>query len=106
MQNGNGKVYEIDLDGVLCTNTNGDYTNAIPLINNIIKVNKLYKDGNIIIINTARGSTTGINWYNLTLSQLNLWGIFFHELYVGQKRHYDYIVDDKAINSEKDEWSV
>lgn len=100
------KIYEVDLDGTLCTNTYGRYENAQPLTDNIAKVNYLYEIGHIININTGRGSTTGIDWYHLTKEQLKIWGINYHTLTVGKKPYYDYIIDDKSINIEKETWSV
>lgn len=104
MQNGVGKIYEVDLDGTLCSNTNGAYEHAVPFKNRIEKVNQLYNNGNIININTARGATTGIDWYNLTVRQLQDWGVKYHSLTVGKKSHYDFIIDDKAINPKEDNW--
>lgn len=97
-------IYEVDLDGTLCTNTYGDYDIAKPIIENILKVNDLYNKGNIININTGRGSTTKIDWRELTEKQLRLWGIKYHSLTVGEKPYYDYIIDDKAINELEEDW--
>ena len=91
-------IYCFDLDGTLCTNTNGDYKNAEPFLKRIKIVNGLHENGNKIVIDTARGATTGIDWLELTTKQLNDWGVKYHKLYVGKKLHYDIIVDDKAIN--------
>lgn len=91
-------IYCFDLDGTLCTNTDGNYEFADPFIERIQMVNKLYDDGHIIIIDTARGSKTKIDWYDLTKKQLLLWGVKYHDLYVGKKLQYDIIIDDKAIN--------
>lgn len=104
MQNGNGKIYEVDLDGTLCTNTYGDYKDAFPLYNNIQKVNRLYDGGNTININTGRGAITGIDWRELTKSQLEEWGIKYHSLTIGEKPYYDVIIDDKAINAIEENW--
>jgi hypothetical protein len=93
-------IYCFDLDGTLCTNTNGDYENAKPFYNRIERVNNLYND-NTIIINTARGSKTGINWFDLTESQLKKWGVKYHKLFVGKKIEADIFIDDKAV-SDKD----
>jgi hypothetical protein len=91
-------IYCFDLDGTLCTNTNGDYKNAEPFLNRIKKVNKLHESGNKIIIDTARGVTTGIDWYDLTENQLHSWGVNFDKLIVGKKVHADVFIDDKGIN--------
>jgi hypothetical protein len=94
-------IYCFDLDGTLCTNTNGDYSNANPFNDRINKVNDLYNIGNKIIINTARGSSTGIDWYKITESQLQQWGVKYHQLFVGKKIEADLFIDDKGI-SDKD----
>lgn len=89
--------YCFDLDGTLCSNTNGEYKAAIPFYDRIAIVNHLYEDGNFIYIDSARGSTTGINWYDFTISQLNSWGLKYHNLRTGVKIDADLFVDDKAI---------
>ena len=94
-------IYCFDLDGTLCTNTNGKYELAKPFIERIEIVNELHKNGNKIIINTARGSTTKIDWYKFTEKQLISWGLNYNELYVGEKIEADIFIDDKAI-SDKD----
>ena len=91
-------IYCFDLDNTLCTNTNREYDNSQPIINRIKKLNELYDDGQTIIIDTARGSVTGINWFDVTKKQLDEWGVKYHTLYVGRKLNYDVIIDDKAIN--------
>jgi len=91
-------IYCFDLDGTLCTNTDGSSENATPFIERIGDVNKLYDDGNNIIIDTARGSTTGIDWFDLTKKQLDLWGVKYSKLRVGIKLNADIFIDDKGIN--------
>jgi len=61
-------------------------------------VNDLFDSGNYIIVDTARGKKTGIDWTELTKQQLDFWGIKYNELIVGKKTHYDILVDDKCIN--------
>lgn len=85
----------VDIDGVLCTNTYGDYKNAVPIYKNIKKFNKKYDNGDTIILWTARGTTTGIDWRKITEKQMDEWGIKYHELRFG-KPQYDEIWDDKA----------
>lgn len=91
-------IYCFDLDGTLCTNTDGDYVNAIPIIQRINLVNKLYNEGHIIKIDTARGSTTGIDWRDFTINQLKTWGVLYHEIRLGVKLHADLFIDDKGIS--------
>jgi hypothetical protein len=91
-----GKIYCFDLDGTLCTINNGQYEEAKPYLNRINKVNELYDNNNHIIIETARGSVSGIDWFDLTNKQLNEWGIKFHELRTGVKFYADFYIDDKS----------
>lgn len=91
-------IYCFDLDGTLCTNTDGEYEKATPFLDRIQKVNKLFENGNIIKIDTARGSSTGIDWNELTKKQLDEWGVKYHELRVGIKLQADIFIDDKGIN--------
>ena len=91
-------IYCFDLDGTLCTNTEGEYSKASPYLDRIDIVNSLYDSGNTILIDTARVSTTKINWYELTENQLKEWGIKYHTLRVGVKLNFDILIDDKCIN--------
>ena len=91
-------IYCFDLDGTLCTNTEGEYSKDSPYLDRIDIVNSLYDSGNTILIDTARGSTTKINWYELTENQLKEWGIKYHTLRVGVKLNFDILIDDKCIN--------
>lgn len=91
-------IYCFDLDGTLCTNTEGNYEKAKPYKERIEKVNKLFSDGNHIIIDTARGATTGLDWEELTVSQLEKWGVKYNEVRVGKKLNYNIVIDDKAMN--------
>jgi hypothetical protein len=98
-------VYVFDLDNTLCItnkNENGqwDYYNSVPLVERVKKVNKLFEQGNKIIIETARGNSSKIDWFSHTEKQLILWGLKFHELRTGVKFGADYYIDDRAINSE------
>ena len=90
-------IYCFDIDGTICSITDGDYKKAEPFTDRIKLVNKLYDTGSTIIYFTARGSTTGIDWRSLTEDQLESWGVKYHELHLG-KPHYDVYVGDKALN--------
>lgn len=94
-------VYCFDIDGTICTNTDGDYEQAIPFKEVIEKINRLYDMGHKIIFYTGRGSTTGIDWFDLTRKQLKDWQVKYHELIMG-KPYADLYIDDKAINTS--EW--
>ena len=94
------KTYVFDIDGTICTNTNGDYENARPFIERINFINKLHDEGNIIKYFTARGSTTGIDWRKLTEIQLKEWNAHYHELILG-KPDGDLFIDDKGYNCDR-----
>ena len=95
----NQKTYCFDLDGTLCKTIDGDYKNSKPIQKNINILNNLFNDGNKILIFTARGSSTGIDWKDLTENQLNLWEVRYTELILG-KPEADIFIDDKAYNAE------
>ena len=97
-------IYVIDIDGTICTNTNGNYKNAIPLHDRIEHINHLYDDGNTIVFFTARGMKTNKGnidivhtlWYDFTKEQLESWNVKYHKLILG-KPQGDIYVDDKGI---------
>ena len=98
-------TYVVDLDHTLCDTVQGPegrwkYFEATPIQSRIDVVNKLWEDGNTIIIETARGCGTKINHYEETFNQLRSWGLKFHTLRTGVKFGADVYIDDKAINSE------
>jgi len=88
----------VDIDGVICTDARGKYEEVTPIFENINKINGLYDDGNEIILWTARGTVTKIDWRELTEKQLKEWGVKYHELKFG-KPFYDLFIDDKATNT-------
>jgi len=91
-------IYCFDLDGTLCNTEEGDYENSTPIKDRVSLVNKLYDAGNIIYIETARGSVTGKNWLIQTQTQLDSWGLKHHKLRVGIKFAADVFVDDKGMS--------
>ena len=97
-------IYVFDLDNTLCDTKkkedgNWDYLGAKPFLERIEMVNKLYDEGNRIIVETARGCVSRKNWYEETYHQLVGFGLKFHELRAGVKFNADFFIDDKAINS-------
>ena len=90
-------VYAFDIDGTICTNTYGDYEKSKPYKDRIDGINFLFEKGHTIKFFTARGSTTSIDWSDLTKKQLKNWGVKYNELIMG-KPHADYFIDDKAHN--------
>ncbi len=99
------KVYCFDIDGTLCTNTEGAYEEAKPFPERIAKVNLLHQEGHTILLYTARGSTTDIDWRETTERQMKEWGVRYHQLFLGKPSAHVYI-DDKAFNSESWDWGL
>ena len=97
------KIYCFDLDNTLCKSHLDDYTKSEPIHTRIDQVNKLFAEGNRIIICTARGSLTGIDWKVLTEQQLRDWSVRYHELWLG-KPYADIYVDDKACKDTDFQW--
>ena len=99
-------IYCFDIDGTLCETPNNqfgkpDYVNAIPIPFMVEQVNRLYDEGNYIIMQTARGKGSGIDQTILTKNQLNEWGYKYHELFpMFCKPTADIFIDDKGINVE------
>ncbi len=90
------KIYCIDIDGTLCTE-NCQYEDAKPITKVIEKINRLYDNGNKIVLLTSRGYTSKKDWSELTKFQLEKWCVKYHELHFG-KPFADYYIDNKAIN--------
>ena len=98
------KTICFDLDGVICSQTDGDYKIAVLNKEAVVLINKLYNEGNKIVIYTSRFMgrnnsdviKTYKEGYEFTKAQLAGWDIKFHELIMGKPR-YDVLVDDKAV---------
>lgn len=91
------KTYCFDIDGVICTNTHGDYEKAEPIPHIIAQINALHRAGHRIVLHTARGTVTGIDWREFTERQMTAWGVQYHALFLG-KPYYDLMVDDRAMS--------
>ena len=97
--------FVFDIDGTLCTNSQGDYSEAKPFFERIKVVNELFDQGNQIILLTARGMGSSENnqeiaktkWESFTKDQLASWGVKYHMLFLG-KPSGDVYVDDKGVN--------
>ena len=96
-------IYCFDLDDTLCKSVGMDYSTAEPFLVRIKKVNRLFDDGHVIKVYTARGSETGIDWRETTERQLEMWGLRYHVLVLG-KPAADIYVDDKACHERDFEW--
>jgi len=95
------KTFCFDIDGIVATIVPGNqYDLAEPQPKNIRVINTLYEQGHKIILSTARGSVTGIDWTEATRNQLSTWGVKYHELVFG-KPAADYYIDDKNLSIEQ-----
>lgn len=93
-------IYCFDLDGTICTSVkNSEYDKAVPFPKVVDELNRLYKNGDTIIVMTARGSVSGKDWTEFTSKQLDSWGIKYHKLLTNIKPHADIFIDDKALNA-------
>jgi hypothetical protein len=90
-------TYCFDIDGTVCTITDGRYDEAKPYPEIIGEINRLYDAGHRIVFHTARGSQTRIDWQSVTERQLKDWNVKYHELVFG-KPSADLYIDDKGIN--------
>ena len=109
------KTIAFDLDDVICWRPTGSedlapckFDSCKPIQEAIDLANSFYNDGYKIIIYTARGMSQYngnvaeiySNLYTRTIKQLDAWGLKYHALVMG-KIHYDVLIDDKALNSNK-----
>ena len=100
-------VYVFDIDGTICSLTDGDYSKAKPKMDRIKIINKLYDEGNKIYFQTARGMgrfnndehEAKLNFSSMTIAQLSSWGVKYHEVFLG-KPAADIYVDDKGVKDE------
>lgn len=93
-----GKRFVFDIDGVIAKlepQLKYEETSANERMVRII--NKLYDMGNEIILFTARGYVTGIDWTDTTRKQMEEWGVKYHQLLFG-KPNADYYIDDKMLD--------
>lgn len=105
--------FAFDIDGTICPNTNGKYDTATPYQEMIDLVNELYDAGHYIIFHTARGmgkhngvpNQAATTYYRLTQTQLDSWGVKYHELHLG-KILADVFFDDRGFRLNEDGSSV
>ena len=94
-------TYVFDIDGTICSLTEGKYQDALPIQHRIDRINALYEEGHTIIFQTARGMGRSGNsyayahkaFYEMTRQQLLEWGVKFHSLFLG-KPSGDFYIDD------------
>ncbi len=92
----------VDIDETICRYVDERYyPHAIPIQESINKINKLFEEGHKITYYTARGSVTGIDWYDITKEQLDKWGCKYHKLSTGEKPDYDLMICDKTKRIEE-----
>ena len=97
--------YVIDIDGTITHTVDSDYENAIPRLDRIDAINKLYDEGHTIMYFSARGMTNPSNiklhkLTQLTYTQLEQWGCKYHKLQL-EKPSGDVYIDDKGINADE-----
>ena len=100
-------TYVFDIDNTLCYTNDSDYENSTPREERIKKVNALYDEGHIILLQTARGMGRSGNsqefaietFYDFTKQQVTGWGIKHHGLFLG-KAAGDIYVDDKGCKDQ------
>jgi uncharacterized HAD superfamily protein len=100
MEGRQSKIIYVDIDGTICT-ISKPYSDAVPLHENILKINNLFDEGHQIIYYTARGAVTKVEYTELTKKQLKEWGCKFHELKMNHKPSYDLYICDKSIRIEE-----
>ena len=86
-----------DLDGTLTLEDEGhDYANRTPRISMIHKVRQFYRDGNRIILCSARLKIDR----KITIAWLKKYHVPYHELILGKPKA-DVYIDDKAKRPEE-----
>lgn len=94
------QTFVFDIDGVIAQfNASLNYAESLPNERMIRIINRLYDAGNKIVLFTARGYTTGIDWSEVTRKQMQDWGVKHTELKFG-KPNADYYIDDKMLSME------
>lgn len=89
--------YAFDIDNTLVNTIGNDYENSTPIQHRIDRVNSLFDNGNVIYLFTARGMSSGKDYYELTENQMQKFGVKYHRIIMG-KPDVDLFVDDKAIS--------
>lgn len=93
-------TFVFDIDGVVAQlDETLQYDRELPLNKTIHIINRLYYMGNEIILFTARGYKTGIDWREVTERQMQDWGVCYHQLKFG-KPAATFYVDDKNMDLE------
>jgi mannose-6-phosphate isomerase-like protein (cupin superfamily) len=89
----------VDIDNTICCTDESagcrKYETAVPLPERIAYMNSLKDAGNRVTYWTARGGASGVDYTDLTKSQLEAWGVKHDELRMG-KPSFDLLIDDKT----------
>lgn len=88
-------TYCFDLDGTICTDSDGLYSFCKPILERVEQVRRLYQSGHTIIIHTARSRMREF----VTLDQLSEWGVPYHHLVMGKPKA-DLYIDDKGVEAD------
>lgn len=95
------RILCFDIDGVIAMKTPGnDYRKARPCTEVVARIRRLYDAGYRIILFTARGSMTGLDWREVTEAQMKAWSVPYHELHFGKPAAKFYI-DDRALREDE-----
>jgi CMP-N,N'-diacetyllegionaminic acid synthase len=102
------KKFCFDIDRDICKTFKSKHALSKAEYKVIKIINRLYDNGNYIIIFTARYmsrnnqkiSKAKKKCYTFTLNQLKIWNVAFHKLIFG-KSPYDLIIDDKGLGFKK-----
>lgn len=86
-------VYAVDLDWTLCKGEFWGEWEPAPLTERIEKINKLYKQWNIILIYTARDP----RYFTDTYAWLIKYWVMHHWINMSRKPGCDVYLEDKAI---------
>ena len=104
-------TYCFDLDGTLFStpkNAKGEYIYAKskPIAGRIAIVNRLYVDGNVIIISTARTYVSKSDKVKaMTVKQIKQSGVKYDQLLIGVKPPADFYVDDHGFDADNFFWN-
>jgi len=93
-------TYYVDIDNTVCRTEGTDYEGSVAAPERIAKINRLYDAGHRVVYWTARGTGSGLDFIELTIRQLDLWGAKRHDVVFG-KPVYDVLVCDKAFSFEE-----
>jgi CMP-N,N'-diacetyllegionaminic acid synthase len=86
-----------DIDGVIASIApENDYNLSLPRERVIGRIRQFHQMGYRIILFTARGTMTGIDWRLVTEKQMREWQVPYDELCFG-KPAADYYIDDRAL---------